>query len=61
MLGARECELFATMDTSRQVNILRQTQTLDTDASDRLLGHLAGMHPARYDALRSALNRLDLG
>ena len=54
MLTPDVLRTFATLDTSRQVTILHRVG-LETDAADKVLGHLAGNHPDRYDALRVAL------
>lgn len=52
-------DTFATLDTSRQVSILRRVG-IDTDCADALLGRLAGMFPERFTALSAALDRVAL-
>ena len=57
MLQSDTLAVFASLNTSRQVNILTQSQTLDTPEGDAVLGHLAGNHPDEYRALVIALAR----
>lgn len=57
MLTPDTLATFASLDTSRQASILADHQLLDTDAGDAVMGHLAGVHPERYDALVVALAR----
>ncbi len=57
MLQSDTLAVFARLDTSRQVSILTQSQTLDTPEGDAVLGHLAGNHPDEYRALVIALAR----
>lgn len=47
---------FARLDTRKQVAALKRCG-IDTEAADAVLGHLAGNHPERYGALRTALDR----
>lgn len=55
MLTANVLETFGTLDTSRQVAILRDHQLIDTPPGDAVMGHLAGNSPERYRALVTAL------
>lgn len=51
---------FARLDTSKQVAALKRCG-IETEAADMVLGHLAGNHPARYEALNIALARDEQG
>lgn len=60
MLTPKILDTFATLDTARQVSILRGSQLLDTPPGDAVMGHLAGSHNARYLALVDALGRAEV-
>lgn len=59
-LKAEHLAAFARLDTRKQVAALKRCG-IDTAAADDVLGHLAGMHPDRYSALKTALERDDMG
>lgn len=56
MITADVLTSFARLDTSKQVTVLKRVG-IDTEAADKVLGHLAGMYPERYDILLAHLHR----
>lgn len=47
------------LDTNRQVAALKRCG-LETEATDKVMGHLAGLYPDRFQALSTALERAEL-
>lgn len=59
-LNSDVLNVVAGLDTERVVKLLTSRQLLDTDAGNAVLGHLAGVHPERYQAVMTALGRDEL-